>query len=190
MNADMIILRGKCIITISMALLLISIGLQISKVYGIDNSYEIKYESVDIKNMAKAKVTQKKESEKLNTLLITDTNIDTQLKEVELPKIEKQEETPKVEEPVVEEVPQEPQRIWYLPTEQGRVSQYPSYGHAAYDITSPRGYLEDIYPIAHGVISGIYTDNAGALVITVRHEVNGQVYTSLYAHLSRYADGL
>ena len=70
MNADLLIFRGKCIITISMALLLISIGLQTAKVYGTESIYEIKYESVDIKNMAKAKVTQKKESEKVNTLLL------------------------------------------------------------------------------------------------------------------------
>ncbi len=193
MEADKIIFRGKCIITISIALLLISIGLQTAKLNRIDNSYEIKYESVDIKNMAKAKVTEKKESEKVNTLLITDLNIDTQLQEVELPKIEKVEETKQEEtneEPIVEEAPQQPARIWYLPTEQGRITQYPSYWHEAYDITSPRGSQEDIYPIAAGVISGIYSDNAGALIVTVRHDVNGQVYTSLYAHLSRYADGL
>ena len=80
------------------------------------------------------------------------------------------------------------EKIWYLPTEQGRITTYPNYGHIAYDITSPRGQGEIIYPVARGTISSIYTDGAGALIVTVRHYIDGKNYTSQYVHLSRYAD--
>lgn len=77
-------------------------------------------------------------------------------------------------------------RIWYSPVYNGRISQYPSYYHVAYDIT---GYWkEPIYPIADGVISNIYRDMAGALIVMVRHEVNGAIYTSQYVHLASYAN--
>ena len=78
--------------------------------------------------------------------------------------------------------------VWYLPTEHGRITTYPNYGHVAYDITSPRGQNEIIFPVANGEISGIYTDSAGALIVTVRHYVDGKYYSSQYAHLSYYAD--
>ena len=79
-------------------------------------------------------------------------------------------------------------KTWYLPTEQGRITTYPHYGHIAYDITSPRGQGEVIYPVASGQISSIYTDGAGALIVTVRHNIGGKYYTSQYVHLSGYAD--
>ena len=192
MELDKKIARGKCIITISMALLLISMGLQMYRVYsigGYGNSYEITYESVDIKNMSKAAVAQKEDkSTIINT--IVHGNIDNgPIKEVELPKVEKVVSQPT--EKQSEQQPQVPQKIWYLPTEQGYVTQNPSYSHAtAVDISSARGSAETIYPVANGVISGIYIDNAGALVVAVNHDINGQKYTSLYAHLSSYADGI
>jgi hypothetical protein len=49
---------------------------------------------------------------------------------------------------------------------------------------------ETIHPVANGVISGIYTDSAGALIVTVLHNIDGQKYTSQYVHLSSYASGL
>ena len=129
---------------------------------------------------------------------INDSNENITLQEVEIPKIEikeeentEQKEEEKPEEKV--EIPTEPivvENPWHLPTETGIVSQYPHYGHAAYDITSPNGQNEIIFPIANGTISSIYRDNYGALIVTVRHEVDGRVYTSLYAHLSRYASDL
>jgi len=190
---DRKIARGKCIITISVALLLISMGLQFFRVYSYSNDYEIVYESVDIKSMSKAAVAQKEDkSTIINTIIHGNTN-NGPITEVELPKVEKIENPPEEqkEEPKPEPQPQVPQKNWYLPTEQGIVTQNPNYGHAAaIDITSPRGTAETIYPVANGVISGIYIDNNGALVVAVRHDINGQIYTSLYAHLSSYADGI
>lgn len=83
-----------------------------------------------------------------------------------------------------------PKRIWYLPTEMGTITSYPSASHFALDITSPRGTGEAIYPVANGVISSIYTDYAGAKIVMVNHNINGKVYTSQYVHLSRYAPNL
>ena len=79
---------------------------------------------------------------------------------------------------------------WHLPTEMGIISQNPHYSHMALDITSPRGSGEVIYPVYDGVISGIYTDIHGALIVTILHDINGKKYTSQYVHLSRYQDGL
>ena len=196
MELDRKIARGKCIITISIALLLISMGLQIYRVYSYENEYEIIYESVDIKSMSKAAVAQKEDKNNIIKTIVHGSTDKGPITEVELPKVEKENQQPVtvVKEPVVvekEPVQQVPQRIWYLPTEQGYVTQNPSYNHAtALDISSGRGTAETIYPVANGVISAIYIDSAGALVVAVNHNINGQVYTSLYAHLSSYADGI
>lgn len=81
-------------------------------------------------------------------------------------------------------------RIWYLPTVHGKITQYPSYSHFALDISSPNNYSENIFPIANGRVSSIYTDSAGAKIVTVNHNINGVRYTSQYVHLSRYSKGL
>lgn len=194
MNAENEITKGKCIITISVALLLLSIGLQTIKLYDTNDNYEIKYESIDIKNMAKAAVTSKQDSSTIIDTLINGKQNNGKISEIELPKVEKlksennavgQEVNQTVEQPV-----QQPEKKWFLPTEQGIITQYPTRYHEAYDITSPRGSAEIIYPVANGVISGIYRDSAGALIVTVAHDIDGKKYTSLYAHLSRYADGI
>ena len=194
MELDRKIVRGKCIITISIALLLISIGLQAYRLYDGISEYEITYESVDIKSMSKAAVAQKENKDTIIQTIIHGSTEQGPITEVELPKIVEVKEEPQQtqqQEPAPEPEPVVPQKIWYLPTEQGIISQNPSYGHAAaLDITSPRGTAETIYPVANGVISGIYIDNAGALVVAINHEINGARYTSLYAHLSRYADGI
>lgn len=83
-----------------------------------------------------------------------------------------------------------PKRIWYLPTEMGTITSYVNASHFALDITSPRGTAEPIYPVANGTISGIYRDSAGAKIVTVNHNINGQNYTSQYVHLSSYAPDL
>ncbi len=85
---------------------------------------------------------------------------------------------------------QEEKQIWYLPTEMGVVSQNPTYNHVALDIYSPRGIQEYIFPVANGTISGIYTDNAGAKIVTISHYINDKYYTSQYVHLSSYAPDL
>lgn len=79
---------------------------------------------------------------------------------------------------------------WQLPTHYGYITNYPNYYHIAYDITSPNGINESIYPIADGVVSGIYSDTAGALIVTMSHNIDGVNYTSQYVHLSSYAQGL
>ncbi len=79
---------------------------------------------------------------------------------------------------------------WRLPTEQGYITQYESWGHVALDITSARGTNERVFPVADGVITGIFQDNYGAKIVTVNHNINGQFYTSQYVHLSWYAPGI
>ena len=200
-------MRKQSILLITIGLLLISIGLKVLETYSKETDYEIKYQSINIKNMAQANIIEKKEIEEqpnvlslINFIKNSDDNIT--LQEVEIPIIEKKEETELNEENIdqkeeekqeeIVEMPNETvvENPWHLPTETGIVSQYPHYGHAAYDIISNRGSNEIIYPVANGVISNIYTDPAGALVITIRHNIEGKIYTSLYAHLSRYADGV
>ena len=201
-------IRKKSIVLISVALLMISTGLKVAEAYSKETIYEIKYQSINTKNMSEAKIIEKKEIEEQDNMLslinlVNESNEIITLQEVEIPKIEIKEETVLKEENIEEkledkqeekvEMPSEPvvvENPWHLPTETGMVSQYPHYGHAAYDITSSRGSNEIIYPVANGVITNIYTDPAGALVITIRHDIGGQIFTSQYAHMSRYAEGL
>lgn len=193
---NLYLVKQKCIATISIALIMISIGLQTVDNYSKEEPYKITYEYVNTKDMAQANIKTKVEtsnsdnSNVLNNLISgglikakkLSSTTENKLSAVELPSIKKEEPEPAQ--------PEVPKRIWYLPVEQGTISQNPSTWHPAYDIISPRGYNEDIYPIADGVISSIYTDSAGALIVTVLHEINGVKYTSMYVHLSRYADGL
>ena len=196
-------IKDNCLIAISISFLLISTGLQLNTMLEKEVPYEISYEYVNIKDMARARITNKIEKESiqetipapLTALLLnnkeekeTKENKET-LQEVEL------EEKPKHQEEIVEEQPEEetpppPPQIWYLPTEIGRVTQNPHYGHVALDITSPRAQAETIFPVANGVISGIYKDGAGALIVTVLHDIDEKKYTSQYVHLSRYAKDL
>ena len=161
----------RTIIMISISFLLIALGLQNMK---FDyNKFE--YESINTKNMASVKVSKK--SDELDTSVLL-ANINSSIKEnkdiefeaVELENIYKEKKIIK---------------YWRLPTEMGTIVQYPSYYHTAYDITSPRGYNEAIYPVYDGVISSIYYDYAGALIVTILHDEDGKKYTSQYVHLSR-----
>ncbi len=85
----------------------------------------------------------------------------------------------------------------FRPTTYGNINQYYkgcggwngrtcTSGHMGVDIGSGRKEIP-IYPIAAGKISSKYSDPAGALVIRVKHNVNGQILYSTYAHLSRFA---
>lgn len=161
--------KSKCILMTSVILLLISVVLSSNSLISI-NDFNITF--INIKDMATASVAMKTGEV---------TNKKKLIEVINTPKKEDKAEFKNVSNPVNT-------RIWYLPTEMGTVTQYPSYSHVAFDITSPRGSNEIIYPVASGVISGIYTDNAGALIVTVRHVINGQVYSSQYVHLSRYAN--
>ena len=44
-----------------------------------------------------------------------------------------------------------------------------------------------IYPIASGVVSAKYYDAYGALVLKIRHNANGRIIYSTYAHLSSWS---
>lgn len=180
-KTDFYILRGKIIIAVSFIIILISGGISIY-LYNdeYNNDLSINYESVNVKDMATANISNKREIEKHSITSI----INTYKKE--------ETETPEaIELPVSNESKHlVDNRIWYLPCEVGEISGGINYHHYALDITSPRGVGEAIYPVADGVISNIYTDSAGALIITVNHNINGNLYTSQYVHFSKYEDGL
>lgn len=181
--------KQKFIIDLSIVLLLISIGLQCKDLFIKNDDYTVNYEYVNIKDMSKANITTKESNKGIVDNLLSGNNDLGNLEETSLKTAEQLEE---VELPVQNEsvATVENKPIWYLPVEMGRISQSPNYGHNAYDITSPRGMGETIHPVANGVISGIYTDSAGALIVTVLHDVNGVKYTSQYVHLSSYAEGI
>ncbi len=181
-NLDKYILRGKLMITASVALIMIASGIEMY-LYELEdhNEYNISYENVNVKDMATANVGNKKETEKSGLTEIID-NYNKQInsetpKEVNLPVINNKEQMIH-------------SKTWYLPCEMGAVSGGLDYSHYALDIVSPRGEAEAIYPVADGIISNIYTDYAGALIVTVNHNINGKLYTSQYVHLSRYEDGI
>ena len=181
-------IKKKCILTTTIILLFISIFLRTFDALGKESNYEIDYEYVNIKDMAEANVTEKSNTKSIIETLFTGNTTNGVIQEVSLPT----KETNKVEAvqtPVVKES-QKPKQVWRLPTQMGRVTQNPHYGHAALDITSPRGSNEYIFPVANGKVTGVYTDPNGALVVTILHDINGKKYTSQYAHLSSFAKGL
>lgn len=167
-------------LSLSFVFIVSAIGINIIDVFAFDNSYEINYEYINIKDMAPAGIAKK------STESARGSENEKKSMEVEMSPITS------VDLPVKKDSAAlvANRQVWYLPTEIGRITQNPHYGHVALDITSSRGMGETIHPVANGVVSGIYTDNAGALIVTVLHVINGQKYTSQYVHLSRYADGL
>ena len=181
--------KHEFLIYLSVILLSVSIGLQCKDLFIKNNNYTVNYEYINTKDMAKPNVVTKENTSNVVENLLSGNNNLGSVEEVELTSNSHVEP---VELPVqnnsVATVPV--RQIWYLPVEMGKISQYPHYGHNAYDITSPRGTAEVIHPVANGVISGIYTDRAGALIVTVLHQVNGVKYTSQYVHLSSYAPGI
>lgn len=180
-KTDIYILRGKIIITVAVVLILISSGIEIYNVYGKENNndYTLVYENINIKDMAATNVSLKEKVEKDSLLEIFSNNETEKPLEILLPN--------KSDSMAMN---MSNRRLWYLPCEVGSISNGISYSHYAIDIISPRGESEAVYPIANGVISGIYTDGAGAKIVTVNHNINGQKYTSQYVHLSRYANNL
>ncbi len=81
---------------------------------------------------------------------------------------------------------------WYYPTSTGRLTSALGYRwgtfHQGTDIGSNYGTGEKIYPVANGIISSIYYDNAGALCVIIYHQdAAGKWYSSLYAHLSSWS---
>ena len=136
---DRYIRNGKLIIFLSVFVFICSITIYLLPVLKNDNNI-FEFEYINTKDMARTN----------NSTIRGDTNIlsmlnrnspRTRLGEVE-------EYSLNITEEKKEEIKQ-PERIWYLPTNTGRVSQYPSYGHAAYDITSPNGQNEIVFPMEH-----------------------------------------
>jgi len=183
-------ISNKCIIAISLALVLITLGTNLLELYKEDDSYKISYEYINVKDMSSPKVTTKKETNKniIEIFLFNEKNHGT-VEEIDMLNKEKPQEIELTAlNNTVPTTP--PKQIWHLPTEIGQVTQNPRYGHVALDITSPRGYQENIHPVANGRISGIYTDGAGAKIVTVLHDIEGKKYTSQYVHLSQYASNI
>lgn len=177
----------KLIVFISLILLSISVFLDTREVFEEKTEYKINYEYVNIKDMAKAKVASKTDNSNIIDNIFNGQIIETSLNGEE-DNTAKEVQTPVAENS--EAAQTEPKRIWYMPTDMGYITQNPSYWHVAHDLSSPRGVYEVIHPIANGKVSGIYRDSAGALVVTVLHNVGGKYYTSQYVHLSSYAPGL
>ena len=164
-------ISNKCIIAISLALVLITLGTNLLELYKEDDSYKISYEYINVKDMSSPKVTTKKETNKniIEIFLFNEKNHGT-VEEIDMLNKEKPQEIELTAlNNTVPTTP--PKQIWHLPTEIGQVTQNPRYGHVALDITSPRGYQENIHPVANGRISGIYTDGAGAKIVTVLHDI-------------------
>ena len=75
---------------------------------------------------------------------------------------------------------------FYRPMVSGYVTQnWMNAGHLGIDLSNTNKTIE-IYPIASGVIFAKYYDNARALVLKIRHNVNGRYIYSTYAHLSAW----
>lgn len=182
-------LKEKLVITIALLLLIASTILEAREDLKKSDNYEIKYEYVNIKDMAQPKVSTKIDNSTIIDSLFTGVNnpdiIDMNrletltLQEVALPTIKN----------TIAASPTT-RKIWHLPTETGYITQNPHYGHVALDIGSHRGTAENIFPVANGKISGIYKDGAGAKIVTVLHNINGKKYTSQYVHLSAYASNI
>lgn len=167
------------IIKASMIILATAIVLFLTKEMELDSkSFSLSYKSINIKNISTVEIAEKKGYH--------DANVYTENKtKTEVTATQHSPEPEKVSNSVVVPAP-----IWRLPVERGTISSWPRYNHVALDITSPRGVYETIYPVADGVISGIYTDGYGGKVITINHIIDGTNYTSQYVHFSSYAPNI
>lgn len=76
---------------------------------------------------------------------------------------------------------------FYRPMESGYVTQnWMNAGHLGIDLGNRNYNNIEIHPVATGVVFAKYYDNAGALVLKIRHYVNGSYLYSTYAHLSAW----
>lgn len=180
--------KKEIIKKVSIFLLLVAFMLSYYKNNLNVQSYTIDYEIINTKDMAMVSVPEKTDSSSEESKNVFDI-----YKEMTSGTHETTESPVAVSLPVKNNTVatlEAPRQIWYLPTEMGTITSYVSASHFALDITSPRGSAEPIYPVANGTISGIYRDSAGANIVTVTHNINGQYYTSQYVHLSSYAPNL
>lgn len=178
-HEDLKSIKQNMLTVISIVILLISVSLYLNNEMNIENNkLSLSVETFNTKTMSQTLVAHKmtKVTNLLSNLFYTN------------------KQTPQVTETKTEAVNFSSSNsngpVWYLPTEQGYITQYPSYYHTAYDITSGRGTNELIYPVANGIITGIYHDNAGAKIVTISHYVNGQYYTSQYAHMAWFSPNI
>ena len=75
---------------------------------------------------------------------------------------------------------------FYRPMVSGYVTQnWMNAGHLGIDLSNTNKTIE-VYPVASGVVFAKYYDSAGALVLKIRHNVNGKYIYSTYAHLSAW----
>ena len=75
---------------------------------------------------------------------------------------------------------------FYRPMESGYVTQnWMNYGHLGIDLSNSNKTIP-VYSIANGVVFAKYYDNAGALVLKIRHYTGGRYLYSTYAHLSAW----
>ena len=172
--------QQKRIVRISLIMITISLFLVLAKEMNLDNNnFSLSYEYINTKDMATVKVAHKKGVADGNILTAAETTLVS---------------NPKIEEAKLQTINNslaaKPKITWHLPVENGIITQMPSYNHVAIDITSSRGVYETIFPVANGTISGIYTDSAGAKIVTIHHVIDGVNYTSQYVHLSSYAPDL
>lgn len=179
---DSYVIKGKCIITISIALIILSIVLFLAKYTNLNTTdYSISLEQINIKNMSTALVAIKKGTSNSTSTTLALTEVTSQVQTLANNPTTTTAQVTQLSNPTVN---------WRLPTDHGYITQYPRYGHVALDITSNRGTYEAIYPVYDGTIAAMYTDSAGALIIIINHNVNGKNYMSQYVHLSSYASGL
>ncbi|MCI8588344.1 MAG: peptidoglycan DD-metalloendopeptidase family protein [Bacilli bacterium] len=63
--------------------------------------------------------------------------------------------------------------------------------HRGLDLGSSLGRNTPLYSIGYGVITSVYRDNYGAKCVIIQYKLsNGQYYSALYAHLSKYGPGI
>ena len=186
----------RFLLFLSLSFLFLAIMIQVYPTF-FHPSYDLTWEYVNVKDIAEVSIREKKETSSYDFLSSLSTSLDSLYQNLEDDSSNKNkivwEEVEFLQTSYSkQEVPSvvKHEFRWYLPTERGTITQYPSYYHPAYDIISPIGSNEVVFPVANGTISGIYRDNAGALVVSVLHQADGVYYTSLYVHLSRYASGL
>lgn len=174
---------------LSIFLILISFFLIYYKNNIKQQSFQLNYELINIKDMAITSVPKKKKvtsNEQANSIF----QIYKQMKTGQYKSEDKLVGVSLPTKTNTVATLESPKQVWYLPTEMGTLTSSVTASHFALDITSPKGQSEAIYPIANGVISSIYRDSAGAKIVTVNHNINGQNYTSQYVHLSSYAPNL
>lgn len=82
---------------------------------------------------------------------------------------------------------------FYRPIRTGYVTSFIGYRwgslHRGIDLGSPNGRNTELYSIGYGVVKSLWKDGNGALCVNVQYKTsNGQYYTAIYAHLSRYGN--